>query len=778
MADKLPEHGRKESIKPTAAPVGFAQAAQGSMHASQIYGGIAAGIASDASKTRSTLAGQELGKTPGQKLAPPITMADKDFHEAYVNQSSTVLSIEADRLMNKLSFEFGQNPMPTGDDLAKFDQQATAGLSELLELADPRAKQGMKNAFTQKFDSDMLSMADKVEDSNRKKYLQNFNSSTQANLENIQNYNMKGMRQAAQDAYEQQVKNLESARALIGEDKYTQGLQAAQTILDSSVHEQRMMQLYETGGEEAAAKYIQDFYTHPQAGLNDTDKSVIGPQLYNRYAKQLQVDSMVDSLNLSRAQVEMKASPNGALDQSRMGHYAENLTEGAFNQLQLAQMAALKESTQASAYGAFMNANAGNKIALDSMEKEKSGSLDKGYRSNLQQIAMDKGSPATFDDETNLARTYDTNVGAYTQKLQSGINSKNPEVAAQMANTYSMLARENPNVVSGVDSASAQKAEKITKFMEGQLSPAEAVESANDQFDNMSKMEVKERQELFKEQVRLNDYKSPSDQIAKLAKKMNWNKDWIVPGMTSTFMSLAENNFMTSGDLTEATDLAAAQVAQLYTRTDVNGFDETMYLSPSQYVDAKFVQENILKQATDVFEAQFQDFEYNSDSNAMFRYEFVDKDKAYQRSGLPTPKELEQFGKTPELGLGLALDAGPVGLRVRRIDRDGNTVEGMFLVQPDKDTAFPLPGETPSYAMKFKADDRRSASLIYNPENFSSVRFALSEADIKKYSEEQQSAAMQRQKLMDQHAIDSMEMRRKITELRLDLGEDLYYDGN
>lgn len=777
MAKDLPEYQRRETIKPAAAPVGMANVASAST-AELVVGSIGAYASQQAAQEYAQYSGKKAGKVPGQKLLPNLTPNIKSYNEAYREESAKVLLTQGDNLLNQYQQDFNKIPNPTGPDALMFAENATRGLSDLLAYADPKDEQEIRRAYFQKFSALNLQAADRVQKADEKRLIDNYNKNTEANLNNIFNFSLQGMDQAAEDSYQAQLKNLETVRDYIGEEKYIQGLQSARMARALADKSADIEYLYRQEGELAAIEYMQDFATHKQEGLTDVERDSLLPQLYNRLVQTQKIEGLSDKIQYGNAQIEMAQSPMGMLSPERLQYYQENLSKETFNDLQLKQITAQKKNIEAGEIATYLNNNAGNSIALGQLSKEQ---LDTGFKEVVKFEESRTGKPVDLADEARLAANYDVAIPSVNKKIVDGINSKNPEIAAQSAGIYSALALDHPNAIAGVDNTTALKADKISSLIANQTPADKAVAYANDNIGNKTSTQVKELRERFKEEVKIRRLNAPSLQkiltgsITGFDPGIEWS-----PGLVNDFINLTEMNYLEGADWDLATKNAADQIKRTYKETDINGFKQVMYLPPTMNANPKDVKEMILERTQQVCEASFKNFNYNPDSTALFYYE-LDLPKVYVSEKYdplnPLAPDLQAQPRAEKNEI-LTIDKikPDQAIKMKRIGLDGKEAKGILYISSDKYTSFPPTGELPSYSIMFKEDGKQVPELVYDADNnFTNARFSVSQPQLSDVKKQQ----AQRREIAIEQAMQFNELKEKIANKRVDLfkeGENPYFE--
>jgi hypothetical protein len=415
----------------------------------------------------------------------------------------------------------------------------------------------------------------------------------------------------------------------------------------------------------------------------------------------------------------MRGAGNLSLD--RMQHYQNILTPEAFNDLQIQQLKAQAHSINGAQIASAMTANANDKTFLDNLS---SNQLDAGYKDLIKTRENEKGSPLTLQEELAVARTFDTAIPAVNQKITSGIQSKNPQVAYENAVAYRAAFDANPNIVAGVDSKAQTKADALVAQVKDGVAIGDAYKDVSGKIDNLSKADYEFRQEQLKE---LTGNIKPTKQMAVAANKSGLDQALCPPGVALDFMRLAKAQFMTYPDWDMAQQKAGEQVAQIYSTTYVNGSKQVMRNAPDKYFPDMFVRSQQIEQLQSLFKKTRDAF--GESGNVPYYYELVEDGAVY--SGVePTEYDVDPFSYPADYQF--------PQIRINQVDSDGNKVQGIATISYDNFTDFPKKGEIVSYSWNFIPDGKNVGQFIFSPEDgYSQARFELTNNEAAKYQKEQ-----------------------------------------
>lgn len=587
MANQTPEYQRRQTIQPAASPTGFNGASSGLSEAFESFGALSSQIASNAAQESARIRGQEAGKTPGNAPGFAITSVDKTYKEAYIEESTKVLGTNADRLMDKLSLEFSKIPNPTGNDLVKFQEEATQGLSAIVDLGAPEVKRDLSRSVFQRFDADSMRLALSVEKADRERILANFNNATDANLVNIFNYSKRGMNDAVEDSYQTQLRNLDSVRSLIGEDKFVQGMLAAKMSKDSALAEAGLDKAYEEQGELAAIEYLKKFATSNHSGITESERDAIVPQLYNRYVKSSSIKNMDDTIHYSNAEVERQNSPNQILPVDRMQFYQENLSPTRFNELQIQNIKAQRAASEDSALAAAMVKDFGSSQAMLNYSGKQKDQVFKALMKYDKEQTDILGQP--YDNPilraAQLAQNIKAPVTVFLDSLAIAAKFGDTAEFEQAGQAIKAMQVNNPIGLQGLDKDARAAAQLFNHYrLNTQYSGEEAAEKArNDVYgiDEDTKISRGNRYRDILKDKGLTDEDSFTKFVANNVGATGWFSNSAYPsGLINKVRELLPSYFERSGNWDIATNDLFDDLKNIYKETTINNRSEIMVMPP------------------------------------------------------------------------------------------------------------------------------------------------------------------------------------------------------
>jgi hypothetical protein len=261
--------------------------------------------------------------------------------------------------------------------------------------------------------------------------------------------------------------------------------------------------------------------------------------------------------------------------------------------------------------------------------------------------------------------------------------------------------------------------------------------------------ELDDRDKLFDDYISKKKMKGPIAQTAAVKKAMDFDR-WFgnIPtpqSLTSDFMAEWRNNFKVEPDIDKSMEQTAKTLARNYKITDVNGYEEVMYLPPDNPIFArnmlfaKFSEESAKqKELYDKGEVDSY-YEINPSIQLVLPHESLIRTEKLLFKGIATQsKDMLGISPATELAgyqnIGKQIEEAREFL-VTKVTRGGEPdtqtrVEGNILIKPDENTAYPVDGKTKSYPVLFLAKDKIQPRPVYQTEDYSNWRFEINDKDI------------------------------------------------
>ncbi len=694
MAD-IPEYRRNTGITPAGSSGSFQAATAGVAKSHELMGDISSGLAQTASNEKARLDGIEAAKTPGRKLFPAFTQSDQAFVRSYKEEEYNSLIYNGHKYLND-SYELASKN-PTASSLKSFQNGAQKALEGYVSQSQQDLAPGLKRALEQMYDSKYYQLANAVEARNKKNMTANFRHGFSVDMENVGNFHLQGMHEAATEAYSRNIGNINNALAndLITSDQAKEFKDAALIDNESKYMTYRAIENEKEGGGEGydLLKFMADnrdekltplqqleVNKHVKSAL-DTRQSMLATQQQLDYTKakstlqsgNLTPAAMIDIQDQLSAQQFASFELEVAKYNAKAGQATNNLNSMLPNFGDAAAMSQYSNKQMDSVFEQILQQQKGN--------AERNGEEFKG----------------SLIDQAMIAQDIKREVPSLVKKMDAAINFGSPEQALEAVRAYEMLKTNNEIGVQSIDPKTKSVGRLYSLYANNTSNtPEEALSRARGDVYGVSDDVRAERQENMKEYLKaknLNTYQGKINHIAKSLGTKHWfGKNEIIPaGITTKYSELLYDMAGDTPLAEEADAMVMDELRKTYKKTNTNNRAEIMKIPP----------ESVLPNVGNFIE--------NDKARAL--KDFVDKNQAIRKSGGVTFNELSWDG-APDLTKDLIEDKLVDGDLIINIDGKKRKV----VVVTDQVTERPADGSY-SWAFNYILDDGRQAPLmdLYNP---------------------------------------------------------------
>ena len=705
-----PEYQRQTGITPAASPQGFDVALK-QVGESNIIGELGRQISQNASNEQARLAGLEAGKTPGRTLLPAITQSDAEFTKAYKAQEYAIASRNGKNFLDRLTFNTLKNP--DANALAQYDEINAQAIDELVAPLSRDTAEVVREQLSAQALVGRYHIEEQVVKREKHFLAENMQQAYEESVKSINDLMEAKDYQSAQKLYEKTVEFIDDPIVNPDlSDSARNNLKKVlrQTMENAAYRDEMVTAIRDGKAEELLAQIAGE----PQTAENMQKAQTFYDTYKNYRAMTAAHDDLLTS-GIEKKIAEQSLKPTDLIaikDQISKPKYADIEVKAA------KYFAAQQE--QESVFNYFQT-NANNGIALSSLS---GAQLDKAFNRQVQESAQRLGVAPSLEFEAQIAKNIDIPIPGFNNRIERGIKSANPDTSIAASNIYASMAKSNADTVSGVDNKAAMKAAMISDQMLTGTPALDAWKYAADKIDNLTPNQIEERKSLFKEELNTRSLKAPSRQKFAIYQKMDFShvdKDKIPPGLLTDFMGAVERNYTIGGDWDASFDMAADQLKQIYTETDVNGFWQVMYLAPDKQLPTSVVKEDLRNQMATLFEKQRIEFD-KADSETPFYYQ-IDENQVAKFT--ITGQGIGQVHQKREL-------YQPI--RAIKVDRSGAEIKGAIIISPDRFTPTPAPGQGLSYSVNFLPDGKLIGNPVYEPDEWSNARFAISSEAINNYN--------------------------------------------
>lgn len=755
MAKDLPEYQRRSAIQPQAQPQDYVGSVTQANAGVNYIGDIGHQVAKHASQEISRMQAIEAAKTPGRLLLPAFTPSDQAFVETYKAQEYATAIQSGGKELSRIGFESLKRP--TAESLALYDQESADTIEQLAQQLTPENAQRVRDVLG----VDALNQRYKIEASIFKRDEEFLN----------QNF---------QNAYEQTLKSISDAMALDDEKTADIILQTTSNIIDNPditynlsasariklkevLHQTKenaafREEMLEAIGNNKVAEKLSELTNEPFTSTNMRKAEV----MLDTYKQNLVLTAARDDLILDGMRRKMA---EGTLNPAEVIVAKEQVDPSRFSGFEVEYAKWLSSRAQSANVYDYFVANKDNALNLTSLAPKQ---LDGAFSQYVQNEAQKRGVEPSLQLEAALAAGVDAPIPSFNKKLNAGINSGNPKVAAMASSIYGALSVGNPNAVSGVTDSAGQKAETWNRLLSTGTDPEQAYKDISKMYDNVTTAQLREREEMWPRLLSSQKIGTIDKQKNKVASTLGLKASIMPEGLALEFIDTARAKYMASGNFDDAWANTAIQMAQIYSQTDFNGFDQVMRNAPDKFMPTEQVKAMKLNRAEQLFAGINKSFDDPKEIRGLYSYSMS---KQASRN-VPNTVGIGLAGLTTAYGL-----PRESKIALERKDNSGNITKGILVVMPDKYTDFPPEGVLLSYGMYFKADGQSQFQPIYDTDkDYSNARFNITLADAKAYQEKMKTEDEKYAKQLEEHILKLQQQKSKVIEARLEAGEDLYYE--
>ncbi len=569
---------RQVRLDNTTSPAPYTQAFDAAALTPTALGEFGSKLAITASTTLAQKRGYEAGLHPSGTLLPAITTTDKAYADAYIAQSQNTLGLQASKLMNEGQAELAKAWRLTPDMLATYTKNMSEGLNEIINNAPMQAQPGLAAQFNNTLMQSSSSLNLKMIGQQKTQALQDAALFNNSQLASIYEASRGGNFEAAEKMHNDM---LARTKAMSNSGMITP-LQAESTAKSAR------MSLY-TGlytGEAIKAfnnknsdQFLADLLDKKPEGMNSLEwesiaKNVMGEVSLQESFKQRNETSLYSEAN--------RLLNEGTLTPDFLAQLeAESSSKPRFNNF-MAQVAAYQRKHYKSneQVAAIMPQWTSPLAMATTSNKVKNMALVQAGQ-DIQQRAADSGrSLDDFEAQTEAMSTAGGPIQSYTQQLNAGFLSGNPQLMIRSLNAYRALRNSNPKALNGMQ----KQAEAMMTNFESQMEDGNAPDIAAQKASEVVQQKTPEQMEINTALVkqwessvvntpsRLNSWASEFADLGDGA-KIN-NLPYFAIHLKNIFKSNME---YLNGDVQGATKMTKEGIDRAWGVSEVNGKPEYVF---------------------------------------------------------------------------------------------------------------------------------------------------------------------------------------------------------
>lgn len=569
---------REVRLDNTTNPAPYAQGFDSMALTPTALGEFGSKLAITASTTLAQKRGYEAGLNPTGSILPPITQTDKAFADAYIAQSQNTLGLQASKLLNEGQAELAKAWRLTPDMLAAYTKNMSEGLNEIINNAPMQAQPGLAAQFNNTLMNSSSSLNLKMIGQQKTQALQDAALFNNTQLSAIYEASRNGNFGAAEKIHNDMIARTKSmsASGMISPLQAESTAKSARMSLYTGLYTGEAIKAF---NNKQSDQFLADLLDKKPEGMNSLEwesiaKNVMSEVSLQESFKQRNENSLYSEGN--RLLNERLLTPDFIAQLQ-----AESTSKTRFNNF-MAQVAAYqRKHYKSNEQVAGLMPQWNNPYAMaTATNKTKNMALIQAAQ-DIQQRAADGG--RTLDDFEAQAEAMSTAGGpiqSFTQQMNAGFLSGNPQLMIRNLNAYRALRVSNPKVLNGL----SKEAEAMMTNFESQMENGNAADISAQKAAEVVQQKTPEQMEINTALVRQWENKvvnTPSRlnswaaQFADLGDgaKIN-NLPYFAIHLKTIFKSNME---YLNGDIEGATKMTKEGIDRAWGVTEVNGKPEYVF---------------------------------------------------------------------------------------------------------------------------------------------------------------------------------------------------------
>ena len=535
-------------------------------------------LAISASSMLAQQRGYEAGKDPHGSLLPPLTQADKAYANAYITQSQNTLGLQATKLMQEGQAQLAKAWKLTPDMIGSYTKNMSEGLNQIIDNAPLQAQPGLAAQFSSSLMSSTGNLNQKMIGQQKQQALQNaalFNNSQLAAI-------YEAARGGNLNAAEKMQTDMEGRTNSMSESGMISPLQAeaskksARMSLYTGLYTGEAIKAY---NNKQSDQFLGDLLTKKPAGMNTQEwesiaKNVMGEVQLQESFQQRNETSLYSEANRLLNDGTLTADFIAQLE-------SQTTSKPRFNNF-MSQVAVSqrKNHGQNQKVSALMPEwNSPYAMAVADAKTKNIALIQAGQ--DVQQRAADAGRTLdNFEAQTEAMSTAGTPIQSYTQQLNAGFLSGNPQLMIRNLNAYRALRNSNPKALDGM----SQTAQAMMTNFESQMEDGNAPDVAAQKASEIVLQKTPEQMEINTalvsawERRYANTPSALNSWAAQFADLGDGAKINNLPYFALHVKNIFKSNMaLLNGDVEGATKMTAEGIQRAWGITSVNGEQEFVF---------------------------------------------------------------------------------------------------------------------------------------------------------------------------------------------------------
>ncbi len=688
-------------------------------------------MAQNASNQAAQERGIDAAQNPGRSLWPSFTKADQEFNKAYKEEEGQVLQYRGTQAIRKMFDEVAKDPNPTGLSLDKYEKSSKDTINDIISNSDVSNKTVLKRYLEDVYEDGFSKLSHKVEEANRRYLDKQMASQAVSTSENMISANRDGKFDAGKEFFDQRIKQISMVAADKGWDSQTleNAIKSETELYQESMGQYQYLNTPEGEKPELMADIRKNPDNHVfLKGLNRVQQDRVIGNLQNfnsNYQGALEGQRYINYTNAEAKRTLGTLSPEDVNNAAEtMGpRYAAKLNSSiATQQTKINKEAALSaEMTPVLDDAVQMSKYSNDQVNTVFQKILGVGAKNLGIDVNAMPLTA----------QAQLAEGIKAPITSLSDKLSSGIKSKDPRVASEAIASYNKLSENNPVSMAKIDNDADKIAVLAKNLKQGGTQELEANLQAQQAILELDDNKMIERSNRYDKLTgaqagsnNLKDFKNLTNFATNLCDFSSGSR--LPPGFGEVFKAQHQANFMSTGDWNTANELTSRNIRRTYKETDINGFKEVMYLAPDLFNiygsdGTPFIRNQMIEKAAYDFQQGKEAFDqglssvyYTIDKESLIENQ-DDLMKAFYRGivnvqkGEVTEKDRLLFPIYSEKRVGITRHSGANG-------KVTDTDKGYLMMSSDQKSGLPEDGGiTPNYFLEMQIGDNRT--MLSDPTN-------------------------------------------------------------
>lgn len=581
----LPEFQSQVKLNTTTSPAPWAQSFDSMALTPTALGTFGSNLAISASTTLAQKRGYEAGKDPHGTMLPPLTQTDKAYVDAYNTQAQNTLGLQANKLMQQGQMELAQAWKLTPDMISSYTKNMSKGLNDIINNAPLQAQPSLANTFNANLMNSTSSLNRKMITQQKEKALQDaslYNNTQLSSIyETARNGNFDAAHKMAEDMMGR-TKNM-SAAGMYSPLQAEAARKSAQNSLYTGLYTGEALKAFNNKNSD---QYLADLLQKKPEGVSQLEwegiaRNVMGEVQLAESFQQRNETSLYSEAN--------RLLNEGTLSSDFIAQLESSTTsKPRFNNF-MAQVAAYQRKNHKDSAG--VNAlmpmwNNPYEMAKASNKTKNLALMQAGQ--DVQQRAADGG--RTLDDFEAQAEAMSTAGGPiqnFTQQMNAGFLSGNPQLMQRNLNAYRALNKSNPSVLNSVDKRAQAMMTAFESQMENGNAPDIAAQKASETVLQKTPEQIETNTALTQEWER--KYVNTPSRLNSWASDLIDNGEGAKVNNLPYFAIHAKNIFKENmnylnGDVEGATRMTKEGINRAWGVTTVNGKKEFVFQPVEQTI--------------------------------------------------------------------------------------------------------------------------------------------------------------------------------------------------